>query len=46
MRANFQNEKFNHALVEAIEEAGKALAEHFPKRSTSSNELSDEVIET
>jgi uncharacterized membrane protein len=32
MRAHFQNEKFNHALVEAIEEAGKALAEHFPKK--------------
>jgi uncharacterized membrane protein len=45
MRAHFQNEKFNHALVEAIEGAGKALAEHFPKRSTSSNELNDEVIE-
>jgi uncharacterized membrane protein len=46
MRAHFQNEKFNHALVEAIEEAGKALAEHFPKGSTSSDELSNEVIET
>jgi uncharacterized membrane protein len=46
MRAHFQNEEFNHALVEAIEEAGKALAEHFPKGSTSSNELSDEVVET
>ena len=46
MRAHFQNEKFNRALVEAIEEAGKALAEHFPKKSTSSNELSDEVIQT
>jgi uncharacterized membrane protein len=45
MRAHFQNEKFNHALVEAIEETGKALAEHFPKKSTSSNELSDEVIQ-
>jgi uncharacterized membrane protein len=46
MRTHFQNEKFNHALVEAIEEAGKVLAEHFPKKSTSSNELSDEVIQT
>jgi uncharacterized membrane protein len=46
MRAHFQNEKFNHALVEAIEEAGKALAEHFPKRSTSSgNELPNEIVE-
>jgi len=44
MREHFRNERFSHALVEAIEEAGKALAEHFPRRSTST-ELSDEVIE-
>jgi uncharacterized membrane protein len=31
MREHFRNEKFSHALVEAIEETGKALAEHFPK---------------
>jgi len=46
MRAHFQNEKFNYALVEAIEEAGKALAEHFPKRLASSgNELPNEIVE-
>jgi uncharacterized membrane protein len=44
MREHFRNERFSHALVEAIEEAGKALAEHFPRRSTST-ELPDEVIE-
>jgi len=44
MREHFRNERFSHALAEAIEEAGKALAEHFPKRSTST-ELSDEVME-
>ncbi len=33
MREHFRNEKFSHALVEAIEEVGKALAEHFPKGS-------------
>lgn len=44
MREHFRNERFSHALVEAIEEAGKALASHFPKGSTST-ELSDEVIE-
>lgn len=32
MREHFRNEKFSHALVEAIEEAGKALATHFPKK--------------
>jgi len=31
MREHFRNEKFSHALVEAIEEAGNALASHFPK---------------
>src|SRR6266705_5073954 len=46
MRTHFQNEKFSHALVEAIEEIGKLLAAHFPKRSTPSNELSDEIVES
>lgn len=46
MRAHFKNEKFNHALVEAIEEAGKALAAHFPRRSTSPKELPDDIVET
>jgi uncharacterized membrane protein len=45
MREHFRNEKFGHALIEAIEEAGKALASHFPRRSTSSGQLSDDVIE-
>ena len=44
MREHFRNQKFSHALVEAIEEAGKALAAHFPKKSTSSA-LPDEVVE-
>ena len=44
MRGHFKNEKFSHALVEAIEETGKILATHFPKKSTSSNELPDDVI--
>jgi len=46
MREHFRNEKFSHALVEAIEEAGNALASHFPKESTSSTELSDEIVES
>ena len=44
MREHFRNEKFSHALVEAIEETGKALASHFPKRSTSSG-LPDDIVE-
>ncbi len=43
MRTHFANEKFSHALIEAIREIGKVLAAHFPKRSTSSNELPDEI---
>ena len=44
MQTHFRSEKFSDALVEAIEEAGRALAEHFPKRSTSTD-LPDEVVE-
>ena len=45
MRAHFQKENFTDALVEAIEEAGKLLATHFPKTSAPRNELPDEIIE-
>jgi uncharacterized membrane protein len=45
MRAHFQEERFGEALVEAIEEVGKALAAHFPKRSTEANELPDDLVE-
>jgi len=44
MQQHFQNENFTDALIEGIQETGKALAAHFPKRSTST-ELPDEVIE-
>ncbi len=45
MREHFRNEKFTDALVEAIEEAGQALASHFPRTSTSWGQLPDDVIE-
>jgi uncharacterized membrane protein len=45
MRGDFQNEKFSHAIVEGIEEIGKLLAAHFPRTSTPSNELPDEIVE-
>jgi uncharacterized membrane protein len=45
MRAHFQNENFTDALVEAVEEAGKLLARHFPKGAAPSNELPDEIVE-
>ena len=45
MHVHFKNENFTDALVEAIEEAGKLLARHFPKTSPPRNELPDEIIE-
>ena len=45
MRAHFRNEKFSHAILETIEEIGKMLATHFPKRPTGGNELPDEIVE-
>jgi len=45
MRVHFQNEKFSHALTEAINEVGKVLATHFPRTSANTNELPDEIIE-
>ena len=45
MRPHFQNEKFSHALIEAIGEIGKLLAGHFPRTLGNANELPDDVIE-
>jgi len=45
MRVHFQNEKFSHAMVEAINEIGKLLATHFPKMPANTNELPDQIIE-
>jgi uncharacterized membrane protein len=45
MRVHFQNEKFSHALVEAINEIGELLAAHFPKTPGNANELPDQIVE-
>jgi uncharacterized membrane protein len=45
MRVHFQNEKFSHALTEAVNEVGRVLAAHFPRISANANELPDEIIE-
>ena len=45
MRVHFRNEKFNVALIDAVNEVGKVLAAHFPRTSASANELPDEIIE-
>ena len=45
MRMHFQNERFSHALVEAIKEIGRVLAAHFPKTSTNANELPNDIVQ-
>jgi uncharacterized membrane protein len=45
MRTHFQNEKFGHALIEAIKEIGSVLTTQFPKKPTNENELPDDVID-
>jgi uncharacterized membrane protein len=45
MRKHFRGEKFTEALIHGIAHIGTALATHFPRRSTSSNELPDDVVE-
>jgi uncharacterized membrane protein len=45
MRGHFQREKFNDALAEAIQDAGDALATHFPRQSGDKDELSDDIVE-
>lgn len=46
MSEHFGSERFSEAIVEAIAYLGAVLAQHFPKKWTNPNELSDEVIET
>ncbi len=45
MRVHFQNERFSHALIDAVNEVGKVLTTHFPRTSANANELPDEIVE-
>ena len=45
MREHFRDEKFTEALIHGIKEIGAILAAYFPRSSTSSNELPDDVVE-
>ena len=45
MREHFQRENFTQAITDAIHEIGTALAAHFPRTSTSTGSMPDEVIE-
>src|SRR3984893_5292479 len=44
MREHFRNERFSDAIIDGIRDIGRVLADHFPKRSTSSNQLPDEIV--
>jgi uncharacterized membrane protein len=46
MREHFRSERFSEAIVEAIQDIGAVLAEHFPGTGDGANELPDEVIES
>lgn len=45
MREHFKREAFTDALVEGIESVGRALGEHFPRRSDDRNELPNDIVE-
>lgn len=45
MREHFRMENFTDAILDAIREIGEALAAQFPRRSTSTGGLPDEVAE-
>lgn len=43
MTGHFKRGAFTEGLVHAITKAGDLLAEHFPRRASDKNELSDEI---
>ena len=45
MRAHFQREEFERAIVHGISQAGKLLAAHFPRTGDTINELPDEIAQ-
>jgi uncharacterized membrane protein len=42
----FRQQKFTDGIGEAVTVIGDALAQHFPKTSSDTNELPDDVIES
>ena len=45
MREHFRREEFSDAIVTGISGVGLALAKHFPRSATGTNELPDEIVE-
>lgn len=46
MRAHFQKQEFDRAIVHGINEVGKLLTAHFPRTADTINELPDEVAQS
>ena len=46
MRALFQKQEFDRAIIHAINEVGKLLTVHFPRTADTINELPDEVAQS
>ena len=43
MEAKFREKKFCEGIINAVDEVGTILSEHFPRKTDDTNELSDEV---
>jgi len=43
MEAKFREKKFCDGIIDAVDEVGTILSEHFPRKSDDTNELPDEV---
>ncbi|MFA6598343.1 MAG: TPM domain-containing protein [Ignavibacteriaceae bacterium] len=43
MEAKFREKKFCEGILNAVDEVGTILSEHFPRKTDDTNELSDEV---
>jgi len=43
MEASFREKKFCEGILNAVDEVGTILSEHFPRKSDDTNELPDEV---
>jgi uncharacterized membrane protein len=43
MTGHFRNGQFTNAIVHGIRRAGALMAQHFPRRSGDTNQLSDEI---
>lgn len=43
MEASFREKKFCDGIINAVDEVGTILSEHFPRKSDDTNELPDEV---